>query len=520
MLNRYWLSGLILVSILLLFINLNSVSVFQVAEARNAQCAREMFERNDWVVPTFNGELRTDKPVLEYWCMMIAYHLFGVSEGSSRFFSAVCGLLTILSTFLFVCRHLGLTAARWSALALLSSLHCIIQFRLATPDPYLILFHTVTLFTFWEGFTSGKFKWYVLMYIAFGLSLLAKGPIGLLLPGLSIFLVLLFKGQINWPGIKQLKPWYGLFMVLLIAAPWYLLVNQRTNGYWVYGFLFTHNLTRFKEGIDDHQGIFLITFLFVILGMFPFSVFFVRSISQTWKRLRQNDTLLFTFISFASIVIFYSFSKTRLINYTAPCYPYFAIMLGWYIADVIENKPVSKFKIELIVLFIICLIMPIGAHIWLSQTDPLTSITWVSPLFAIPAIGATLALIRLKQHAADSLMMIAKSFVVFGMAVNAIIFPAIDSQTPMHKRGAIVRAATTVIAYHEFNNAFAFYYRQPIKIYDSLPLMHAFIRMHPNTLVISRSRRFEALDSLPWLQLISKDREVFSTEYSAIYKSR
>lgn len=520
MLNRYWLSGLILVSIVLLFFNLNSVSVFQVAEARNAQCAREMFERNDWVVPTFNGELRTDKPVFEYWCMIIAYHLFGVSEGSSRFFSAVCGFLTILSTFLFARRHLGLKAASWSALVLLSSLHCIIQFRLATPDPYLILFHTVTLFAFWEGFTSGKFKWYMLMYIAFGLSVLAKGPIGFLLPGLSILLILLFKKQLKWPVIKQLKPWYGVLVVLLIAAPWYILVNERTNGEWLYGFLFTHNLTRFKEGIDDHQGIFLITFLFVILGMFPFSIFFLRSISQTWQRLKQNDTLLCTFISFASIVIFYAFSKTRLINYTSPCYPYFAIMLGWYIADVIERKSASTFKIELIVLLIICLIMPIGAWVWLSQTDPLTSITWVSPLFAIPAIGVTLALIKLKQNAAKSLLLVAASFIVFSLVVNSVIFPAIDNQTPMDKRGEIVRTSETVIAYRNFNHAFAFYARGPIQTFDSLPALQGFLGTHPNTLVISKSSSFPELDSLPGLRLISKERDVFSTQYSAIYKSK
>ena len=47
-----------------------------------------MWERHDWVVPTFNGELRAHKPILLYWLMMTAYATFGVSEFAARFWSA------------------------------------------------------------------------------------------------------------------------------------------------------------------------------------------------------------------------------------------------------------------------------------------------------------------------------------------------------------------------------------------------------------------------------------------------
>ena len=98
------LAFIIVAAIILLFIRLGGTSVFQVAEARNSQCAYEMMTSGDMITPTFNAELRTDKPALEYYAMIAAYKLFGKDEGSARFFSAVCGLIVIVATFFFVIR--------------------------------------------------------------------------------------------------------------------------------------------------------------------------------------------------------------------------------------------------------------------------------------------------------------------------------------------------------------------------------------------------------------------------------
>ena len=50
--------------------NLGTARLWDEDEPKNATCASEMLARGDWIVPTFNGELRTDKPILLYWCML------------------------------------------------------------------------------------------------------------------------------------------------------------------------------------------------------------------------------------------------------------------------------------------------------------------------------------------------------------------------------------------------------------------------------------------------------------------
>lgn len=83
------------IAFVLMVSNIWGISIFSLDEAKNASCAREMLERGDLIVPTFNYELRTDKPPLHYYFMMIAYKLFGVNEFSARFFSSLFGSFTV-----------------------------------------------------------------------------------------------------------------------------------------------------------------------------------------------------------------------------------------------------------------------------------------------------------------------------------------------------------------------------------------------------------------------------------------
>src|SRR5689334_2820466 len=45
---------------------LGAARLWDEDEGKNSVCGQEMLARGDWIVPTFNGDLRTDKPILLY----------------------------------------------------------------------------------------------------------------------------------------------------------------------------------------------------------------------------------------------------------------------------------------------------------------------------------------------------------------------------------------------------------------------------------------------------------------------
>ena len=83
--SRYYQVAVVtLAAAVVMLTNLGGPRLWDRDEPRNAGCAREMLERGDWIVPTFNAELRPHKPVLQYWCIMSAYSVWGVLDGGSR----------------------------------------------------------------------------------------------------------------------------------------------------------------------------------------------------------------------------------------------------------------------------------------------------------------------------------------------------------------------------------------------------------------------------------------------------
>lgn len=181
--------------------------------------AREMLQRNDWIVPTFNAELRTHKPVLLYWCMLIAYHVGGADEFTARLPSALAAIGTVLLTYAIGRRLFNPRVGFWAAIALSCSVSFAMVGRAATPDGVLIFSSTLALALFVFGtfaaeighgrchrqrstgtlatnywlLVSGRPSLIAIMYAAMGLAVLAKGPVGFLLPTAIIGMFLLIQ---------------------------------------------------------------------------------------------------------------------------------------------------------------------------------------------------------------------------------------------------------------------------------------------------------------------------------------
>jgi 4-amino-4-deoxy-L-arabinose transferase-like glycosyltransferase len=510
---------------LLFFIRLGSISVYQVAEARNAECAREMLERKDWIVPVFNGTLRTDKPALEYFAMMIAYSIHGVSEGSARFFSAMCGLLLVLSTFLVAFKHIGQQAAWWSALALLASPHLVAQFRLATPDPYLVLFDTLALYCFIEGWLSPAHKrtkegwWYGGMYIFLGLALWAKGPVGILLPALTLLIFLVWKKSLTWKTVLRLRPW-GILLTLLFSVPWYILVHIKTNGAWTRGFFIEHNMHRFSSAMGGHGGIFLITGLFVFAGMLPFSVFIVRTLGHVWKRRHENDLLLFSLIAFTCVVVFYAICRTKLINYTVPCYPFLALMTGAFLSHITQIQvPPKGLKIPLILLAIISIAIPAGIFFWTRSAGHLHRFEHITWFFILYPVGTWIAFcLLLQKRLYAGLSVLVAAFILSTLIIINYPYPLLDAQTPVRKAQALLNKNCPVAAYRSFNDAFIFYVGRPIRVMEDTVALRQFLDHHAEALIISNDRDQKDLKNMTGIKLIRQDHEIFNTHVSYIYQ--
>lgn len=495
------------IALFLYLANLGGNSIYILDEAKNATCAAEMLERGDWVVPTFNQELRTDKPPLHYFFMMVSYSVFGVTPFAARFFSAIFGALTILISFLFVRRFHSEKAALWTSFILLSSIHLSIQFHLSVPDPYLIFFFTASVFSFYAAVKEKKLIYLLALYLSVGLGTLSKGPVAIGLPGLIFLLFLIFSKRLNWKELKQLRPFSGAVLVLLIALPWYILVHLKTNGQWTDGFFFKHNLGRFSSEMEGHGGIFLLTILFVLLGLFPFAVFIVQALKHAWKN-RKSDFILLNLVAGLAIVIFFSISRTKLPNYTVPAYPYFAALLGVWLSQL--SFKTAKPKASMITLLVVGPILVPALYIGITFDPALAHLRNQAFFFLPIPVGFILAYFLFTKNQLQKALRVAGiSCMLAAMSFAFIVFPKVDQENPVAKSLHLVKGKE-VRYYGKFNPSYAFYLRHELVEVEPNSFSE-FFENYPDGVIISTKRRIEKVDLPANCEISFSARDILET---------
>lgn len=542
--NEYFFYFLILFAAgLLCFINLGGHPVYILDEAKNAEAAREMFANNDWIVPTFNDELRTDKPALHYWFMMIAYKLFGVSAFSARFFSAIFGVLTIVSTYhftkKFTTRKLGLI----TAFVLCSAIFFMQEFHLAVPDPYLIFFVSFALFNFYDfykqnchsersiyelnnlkdssflGITNLSSLFF--FYISLGLGVLAKGPVAVALPGLIIVLFLIFKKNFKFKTIQKFHPLLGGLITLAICFPWYYLVHKATNGAFTEGFFFEHNFNRFGGGMEGHGGLPFITWAFVLLGLLPYSFFIIQGFVHSWQKRKTGDFILFSFIISAAFIIFFSISGTKLPNYPMPSYPFIAVLIAFYLNGILDKSISLKgYKISLWVLLVITILMPIGAYIALAYAEPqLYSVRFSSFLLLILPVGSIMALIYVRKNKIlESILSLGLASMFLTMELFSFIYPRLTAQSPVSLAATEVDTKGKAMLYKGYDPAFLFNFQRTFPFSDNKEAALKFLQENPNAYIITKEKFFNSEWNDVDSEILLKQKSLFENYTTVIFR--
>jgi len=281
-------SILLTVSAALTLPNLGVTSLWDVDEAVNAQAAREMRDADTWVIPTFNYQLRTAKPVMLYWLQRLSYAVFGVSEWSARLPSVLAGWASVLLTYELARRMFDRGTARLAGLVLTSVIQFGVLSHAATPDATLLMFTLFALLAFWVGHTSDSRAYWVVTAVACGLAVLTKGPVGVVLPAGVI--TVYFAANRELGRLLDRRLLVAGLAFLLVAGPWYGLVSSETRGEWVKAFLGHDNVRRFLRPLEGHRGPLWYYPVAILVLFAPWTAFLGAAVVYGVRGMRQHGS--------------------------------------------------------------------------------------------------------------------------------------------------------------------------------------------------------------------------------------
>jgi 4-amino-4-deoxy-L-arabinose transferase-like glycosyltransferase len=300
-------------------------------EGRYAEIPREMLVSGDWVTPRFNDLKYFEKPPLQYWATAAAYTGFGVHEWSSRLWTFALGFACLPLVFAWVRRFYGDAAA----LAALTALGVSPFFLIIAHLNLLDTGFTFTVAQMAAQGSAAERRWMLIAWAAAALAVLSKGiVVGVLTGGALIVYTLIERDARPW---RRLHLVWGLAVLVLIAAPWFVLVSLRNPSF--PGFFFVHeHFTRFLTTVHQRVEPWWFFLPLLLLAVLPWLVPLTRAVRGGWSAAdggaaaalggRPFRPLRFLLIYAAVTLVFFSASGSKLAPYILPMVPVLAAVTG------------------------------------------------------------------------------------------------------------------------------------------------------------------------------------------------
>jgi len=338
-----WLALLVFCSIIYL-VNLGCEGLYSAQEARAGVVARHILESGNWLTMDLKGAPTTEKPMFCYWIYAVCGMIFGINEFSVRLPSVLSAIATIVMTVWLAGRIYG-PKTGFVAGYLLATMATFLNLgRTARIDIILTAFYMLAMVFLYKAYFEKMTKsrlWLYLFYLALGVSILVKGPVGVAMAAvmLTVYMVVFRR----WRMISEFEPWTGLLIMAAIAVPWYWYASLSTHGAFFKDFIIEHNLKRFFGGSDFKEGEFMPLYWYLpkfFAGALPWTLFLPFAVWQFRKRffsLRQET--VFLALWFVTGFIFFTCSAVKRGDYILPLYPAAAILLGRYVVMLDDIKP-------------------------------------------------------------------------------------------------------------------------------------------------------------------------------------
>ena len=316
----------------LYFPYLGSTPFFDKGEPREAMAVQDIMLRGEWLFPLKRATDLPSKPPLFHWSAALGAQISGrLDEATIRFPSALYATLGVLLLYLLGRKLFGGDIGLLGGAILATTMVYQYQAVDARVDMTLCFFVTASLILFYALYRGLLVRpaWYFLFYALVGIGTLAKGPLGILLPGIVIAVFLALKRR--WDLVLKFAIHPGVIITLLVVVGWYGLAITRGGDGFFNRQLMQENLDRFFGGSGhSHPVYYYLPYLFS-LGI-PWCLFFPLVFWDMGRSgVLADDDRLFFIVWAAGMFVFFSIAAGKRAVYLLPLYPAIALLTAlWF----------------------------------------------------------------------------------------------------------------------------------------------------------------------------------------------
>ncbi len=318
-------AGWAIVIYIVAFWRLGFPSFWDPDEAVYAVATREMLRTGDWLAPMYNGLPFFDKPILFYWLQLLAFKVFGPTEFAARLVPAVSSVGVIAATWLAGRAFFGKETGRIAALfvAVLPATFALSAYAILDMTFTMFLFAGVVLIASAAAHDRPRRQW--AGYLLLALALLTKGPLAIVLAGLTFIGALIATPTLR-AKIWRLNWGWGLALIFAIASPWFFYMWLRFGHAFIEGYFLRENFWLYATNLyatTRSSGFYLRV---AALGFLPWTPIIIGRAVDAFRGDPIKDEERLFWIWSIVITLFFTLSRFKLDHYIYPVLPAMSII--------------------------------------------------------------------------------------------------------------------------------------------------------------------------------------------------
>lgn len=304
-----------------------------------ATISKEIFENGNFINLTVHGEAYDQKPPLLFWLGAAGFYVGNISNFWFKFPVFLLVLFGFYGAYkLGETLYNKQTGVLTALLMFTSCIYSLYSMDIHT-DTLLQVFITLSIWQLFEFVKTGKNKNFIFGFIAVGLAMLTKGPIGAAIPAFAVGGHILLKKDFR--KLLDVRWLLGVVISFIVVSPAILgLSNQ--FGWEGIRFFFWENMagrytgTYVANAVND-PFFYIHNLLYLLL---PWSLLFFFAVFLEFQQLFKSKFKAAEFLTLTGIWIYFliiSSSESQLPNYVFPVIPLMAVLIAKWIVIVSEE---------------------------------------------------------------------------------------------------------------------------------------------------------------------------------------
>lgn len=371
------------------------VPVMNVDAAQYALISAEMYRTGQYLEVKFSGNDYLDKPPLLFWLSALSFHLFGIGTVSYKIFSVLVVWLGIYAVWRLTQRLYDRNTAQMAALMLATCQAFFVFSNDVRTDALLTGMVALAIWQLYEYGEQKKIAYLIGGSIAVGLAMLAKGPLGLVVPAAALVPHWLFRRQ--WSMLWRPQWLLAMCIVAALLAPMLVGLYRQHGWYGIKFYFWTQSFGRITgENPWRNEAGFFYFWKELLWAYLPWSLWVLGALFWQFRHLffrspHPHPPEYLSWFGFLLPFIALSFSKFKLSHYIFVVFPMAAIFTAaavqqWFLQRRLWNIMAS---LQLVVLVVLTG-AAVAVNVWLF---PL--VRWeLWLLFGLLVLGAMIWLLR------------------------------------------------------------------------------------------------------------------------------